>query len=220
MNRFHAGWVVLAALLVLFASGASARDYKKQYKKIGVGVHAGYADYKGEEMKDTISGEIIDLSYDATPVYGVDATVFFADFFSVVLSADYMKPSIDITSFGTKFEAEIKQIPLLATVRVHPMRFGGFMPYAGGGVGYYYNKWSSDSEIFKDMKVDSNGGVHACAGLEWLINDHHAVNIDARYSWNCYKLSEKIVEYNAPATDEDINADALIVTVGYRYYFW
>ena len=219
MNRWIAAFAALAAFLVLFASGASAWDYKKQYKKIGVGVRAGYSSFDGEQSVDVNTGSIIDFSYDSAFTYGADATVFFLDFLSVVLSVDYLKTDIDIKGESEKYQAEIKQIPLLATVRFHPVRFGGFMPYAGAGVGYYYNKWSSNSDVFKKLDVDSNAGVHACLGLEWLVTEHHAVSGEVRYAWDSYQLSDKAGE-KSTGTDENINADAFTVSLGYRYYFW
>ncbi len=224
MKKWKTALFLLTAFLVLWASGAAARDIKDQYSKIGVGAKGGLAEFTDELIVDTNSKEVIFWEYDGTSTYGLDAIVFLNDTLSVQLSVERLKTDVTISGkVATEYEqfkGQVTMVPTLVTARFHPKRFWGFMPYVGGGGGFYYNKWESEARIFEDMRIEHSFGGHAVLGLEYIIKEHHGLNLEGRYTWNSFELKQKTLKYEASQVDENIKADGYCVTFGYRYYFW
>lgn len=86
-------------------------------------------------------------------------------------------------------EGNLSLFPLRATLRVQLWRFGGAMPYAGGGAGLYISRFSIDDDVLADLAtvgldastdVDPGLVLHAAAGVEWERGRVH-FGVDVKY---------------------------------------
>jgi outer membrane protein len=212
---------------VLF-QGHTVESY---YEKVGVvsqnsGVHLdnpGQSDDPGIRLPANprksnagrfgLGARIAYVNYDEEPndaaMYGVNLTYFFHRYASFELSVDYT----DADVVGLSGDAgALEQVPVLLTLRMHFSTNPMVSPYIGGGVGYYFNDFDSDSG--SPIDVDNNFGVHVNGGLEVFITDNAAINLDIKYVWQ-----ELDVDNKPPGLDEEFKRNQFVAGVGFKVYF-
>ena len=63
--------------------------------------------------------------------------------------------------------------------------------------------------------MEDNFAPHMNLGLEYLVSNNVAVNLDIKYIWD-----ELEAEVNVPGyTDEELDATKIVAGVGCKYYF-
>lgn len=96
----------------------------------------------------------------------------------------------------------LSTFPLRATVRVQLWRFGGAMPYAGGGAGLYISRFSIDDEVLAELAtvgfdatadVDPGLTLHAAGGVEWRRGRVH-FGADVKYVFGDVETTATLVD--------------------------
>jgi len=121
------------------------------------------------------------------------------------LGVDYLNP--DIKDMDT---AEIELLPVTFSVRGGP-NIGPVFLYAGGGIGYSYNKYSGGSSAYwitlKDCPI-----YFACLGAEISLTEYLFIQPEFRYNWLSPDLKyEKFIADQGwvPADEDDWELDHL-----------
>jgi outer membrane protein len=178
------------------------------------GTHSSASSPKSMAGRFGLGARIAYVNYDEEPndaaMYGVNLTYFFHRYASFELSVDYT----DADVVGLSGDAgALEQVPVLLTLRMHFSTNPRVSPYVGGGVGYYFNDFDSDSGS-PNIDVDNNFGVHVNGGLEVFITDNAAINLDIKYVWQ-----ELDVDNKPPGLDEEFKRNQFVAGVGFKVYF-
>jgi len=124
----------------------------------------------------------------------------------------------------------LSTFPLRATVRVQLWRFGGAMPYAGGGAGVYINRFSIDNAVLDELAtvgfdasadVDPALAFHAAGGVEWQRGRIH-FGVDVKYILGNAETTATLVdELTGQVFREtsDLGLDGLWISGGARISF-
>ncbi|MGD9073636.1 MAG: OmpW family outer membrane protein [Desulfobacteraceae bacterium] len=189
-------------------------------KKFGIGARAGFYRIADD---DTPQGEI----KSSGTLYGeANLTYFFVDYFSLELSAGYVKPNLDLTQNSTGYVVEygeLEQIPFLLTARFH---WWNDIPkvglYAGGGLGYFFNDFSvSDTYSISNpglaVEADDSLGAVVSVGLEYFITTKWALNVDLKYIYNPVDFLQ--TQPGVSPSAFDLNLNTFLGGVGIKYYF-
>lgn len=124
----------------------------------------------------------------------------------------------------------LSTFPLRATLRVQLWRFGGAMPYAGGGAGVYINRFSIDDAVLDELAtvgfdasadVDPALAFHAAGGVEWQSGRVH-FGVDVKYVVGSAETTATLVdELTGQVFREtsDVGLDGLWISGGARISF-
>lgn len=201
------------------------------------GTHASRKSRNGNEGKIGVGGRILFVSYyddnyhvngvkvnadpDEAAMYGVTVTWFVHEYLSIELSCDYVETDVELSSLGLSGDAgQLTQVPVLLTLRSHFSTNTRVSPYLGIGGGYYFNDFDSETAgvgpIYgagAEIDVNNNYGLHVCGGIEFMLTDSLALDLNLRYVW-----TEVEVEVNG-FSDEEFRADAFVGGLALKLYF-
>ena len=138
-NKIAAPLLVIVALLLVFAQVGFAQDMNG---KFGIGARIGYVNYSGDSIDDT------DVDFDDAAMFGGNLVYYLHSYFSLELSADYVKTDTEIKGSGLSPTniGELKQIPIILNGCFHFSTNQKISPYLSAGIGYYINDFDlSDS---------------------------------------------------------------------------
>ena len=212
--------VTLTAALVFVMTGSGMAV---ESGKMGIGIRTSYIDIQDDNNAVTVFDGSVDVEADETYAIGVNLTYYVCRWFSMELHGEYTDDTdIELRNqFGSGKVGEYKQIPVLLTARFHWSVSERFAPYAGGGIGYYFNDFDPDEGALgvlagTDIGVDDSLGYHVAVGIEYLLTDHIALNFDAQYRW-----VEVDYDFKGPFINqsEEVEADQYVLGVGLKYYF-
>jgi outer membrane protein len=206
-------------------AGAEAEDGPR----FGVGARVGFAMFSGGDYVD-VRSDRWDYDIDEQFIYGINTTFVLSKYFSYELAVEYL-PDTDMptTLNGAALVSdmgELSSLPITFTVRFHIPTGTMVSPYIGGGVGYYFNDFDLDPLYIAtylnpgdSFEVEDSFGFHANAGTEIFFGQdrNFAMNVDVKYIWNQADLNKYFVA--APPESYDIDLDALVVGLGFKYYF-
>jgi opacity protein-like surface antigen len=105
-------------------------------------------------------------------------------------------------------------------------------PYIEGGIGYYLNSYEIVSTIVDAWNalgftvadgVDPSLGYHAGAGLDFLITNNLAANLDFKYIIlnpdGSYSITDQGTSTEATGEIGGINFSTFTVALGIKYFF-
>ena len=215
-NKFTTSLLGMVALLLVFSQVGFAQDMKGRF---GIGARIGYVNYSGDSIDD------MDLDFDEAAMYGGNLVYYLHSYFSLELSADYVKTDAELKGSGLSpiNFGELKQIPIILSGRFHFSTNQKISPYLSGGIGYYINDFdlsdSASSELPSGSEFDPDDsiGFHLGGGVQFLLNEHIALDLDVKYIWNKTDFNAKSPGYETEEVSVDL--DNLYVGVGLKYYF-
>lgn len=185
---------------------------------LGVGVRVGYHWFAEDTVED------YEFSFDPTGEFGLNALYFPLKNFGVELAGEYHRTKVNAD--GQEL-GDLQQIAALITLRYQPTIWGRFMPYIGGGGGYYFNefdhislyiarRWEPTGLVASDIELKDNWGYHACAGIDIPIDKElikgAALNLEGRYVWTSTE------EDRLPDASE-IKLNGFILSGGFKFFF-
>ena len=206
---------VVSALVLVFSQVGFAQDMKG---KFGIGARIGYVNYAGDNYDD--SGSNIDIDFDEAASYGGNLVYYIERYFSLELSADYIKtdteikgPGISPTNIG-----KLKQVPVVLNGRFHFSTNQKISPYLSAGIGYYFNDFDlSDSSAGDEINPDNSFGFNLGGGIQFLLDEHFAIDLDLKYIWN--KADFELTAPGDPTEEISIDLDNFYAGIGLKYYF-
>jgi len=206
---------VAAALVLVFGQVGFAQDMKG---KFGIGARIGYVNYSGDDYSD--EGGRIDVDFDAAAMYGGNIVYYFQRYLSLELSADYVKTDTEIKGYDVSPEnlGELKQVPIILNGRFHFSTNQKISPYLSAGVGYYLNDFDvADSSSGDKVDTDDSFGFNLGGGIQFLLNEHFAIDLDLKYIWN--KTDFELTCPGEPTEEISIDLDNFYAGIGLKYYF-
>jgi outer membrane protein len=198
----------------------SSKHIIKKRGKFGVGAHTSYILFSGDSIN--LYGIDVDVEADDAFGIGIDLTYFFSDIFSLKLNFDYAESDVDFSvDDASATIGRLTQFPILLTGRFHIPNDTIASPYFGGGVGYYFNNFDSESDVAgfiygsNDIDLDDSFGFHANCGLDLFLSENHSFNIDLKYVWSETDASVSTEGF----TNEKMSLDSYVLSGGYNYLF-
>ena len=142
----------------------------------------------------------------------VDITYFFTDHIAAELIAATAQHQVDA---GASNLGETWILPPTLTLQYHFTPQEKFSPYIGAGINYsiFYNERSGNG--FQDLNIDNGFGFALQAGVDYWIDDHWGVNIDAKY----IDLDVDVSVNNGGLGADDVDIDPFILGFGVSYRF-
>ena len=206
---------VVAALVLVFGQVGFAQDMKG---KFGIGDRVGYVNYAGDDYD--VSGSNIDVDFDNAAMYGGNLVYYIQRYFSLELSADYVKTDTELKGVDSSPTniGELKQVPIILNGRFHFSTNQKISPYLSAGIGYYLNDFDlSDSSSGDEICPDNSFGFNLGGGIQFLLNEHFAIDFDLKYIWN--KADFELKAPGDPTEEISIDLDNFYVGIGLKYYF-
>ena len=214
-NKIAAPLLVIVALLLVFGQVGFAQDMKG---KFGIGARVGYVNYAGDDYD--VSGSNIDVDFDNAAMYGGNLVYYIQRYFSLELSADYVKTDTELKGVDSSPTniGELKQVPIILNGRFHFSTNQKISPYLSAGIGYYLNDFDlSDSSAGGEICPDNSFGFNLGGGIQFLLNEHFAIDFDLKYIWN--KADFELKAPGDPTEEISIDLDNFYVGIGLKYYF-
>ena len=124
----------------------------------------------------------------------------------------------------------LSMFPLRATLRVQLWRFGGAMPYAGGGAGLYLNRFTLDESVAEDLaalglaaasNVNPAFGFHGAAGVEWQ-RGAASFGVDVKYVFGKAEVVSTVVDQMSGQVSREtssLDLDGFWIGAGLRFDF-
>jgi len=203
---------VASAFFLVFGQVGLAQDMKG---KFGIGARIGYVNYAGGDF-DALDSEF-DIDFDDAAMYGGNLVYYIQRYFSLELSVDYVKTDTEIKgdNLSPSNIGELKQVPILLNGRFHFSTNQKISPYLSAGVGYYLNDFDvSDSSSGDEIDPDDSFGFNLGGGIQFLLNEHFAIDLDLKYIWN--KTDFNLQD---PTEEVSIDLDNFYAGIGLKYYF-
>ena len=171
-----------------------------------------YAVYAEDD--NIIGGVAVHTELEEGIGFGVTYNYFYTDYFSVEMGADYIRSDVN-DSYGSRSSRKagvLEQIPIFIGGRFSLPLAGRIIPYAGAGMGYFFNIFLEDEQT-PEVKVKNSIGWFAGGGADILLTRRLAFNVDVKYIWND-------IEAGVSGGDEtEFDMDMLIIGSGLKYYF-
>ncbi|MFQ5791959.1 MAG: outer membrane beta-barrel protein [Acidobacteriota bacterium] len=231
MHRNVAMVVLTLAVVTVFCS-AMAQDAANRDYFLAVGVRGLYANVE-DAFDESIGAR---TSVDEEFGYGAMAKLaiggrlwaqFAVDAFA--FTGKYVEPDYTIS-------ADFDTIPLTATLLIDLVsRKNTICPYIGAGIGYYLNDLEDvnesafgflfDLDEYADFDADNGFGWHVCAGVDWFLSDHLALNFEALYRWVEYDWDVIMRPFGLRELGEDLSGsgsddlDGWAAIVGLTLFF-
>jgi outer membrane protein len=206
---------VVAALVLVFGQVGFAQDMKG---KFGIGARVGYVNYAGDDYD--VSGSNIDVDFDNAAMYGGNLVYYLHNYFSLELSADYVKTDTELKGVDSSPTniGELKQIPIILNGRFHFSTNQKISPYLSAGIGYYLNDFDlSGASADDEIDPDDSFGFNLGGGIQFLLNEHFAIDLDLKYIWN--KADFELKAPGDPTEEVSIDLDNFYAGIGLKYYF-
>jgi len=203
---------ILIACIAVFFIGqtALAQDFDG---RLGIGANVSY-------MGISDSGEGDSLKFDGAPLVGFNLTHYFNRFISFEVAVGYSQLDDETNATGATLNlGELKQYPVYFSGRLHlPIDSGAISPYAGAGVGYYFNDFDTSQAIALAgaiIDTDNSFAFHLNAGIEFFIGNHFALNLDLKYIWN--EADGDFTMANVAAMN-DLDLNSFIGGISLKFY--
>jgi outer membrane protein len=211
---------VVSALVLVFGQIGLAQDMNG---KFGIGARIGYVNYAGDDYG--VSGSNFDVDFDAAAMYGGNLVYYLHSYFSLELSADYVKTDTEIKGFGLSPTniGELKQVPIILNGRFHFSTNQKISPYLSAGIGYYINDFDLSDSLSSvlpsgsELDPEDSIGFNLGGGIQFLLNEHFALDLDLKYIWNKADFEAKVP--GVPTEEISIDLDNFYVGIGLKYYF-
>lgn len=198
--------ILAVCVFVLLAGPALAQAGDS---KLGLGVNLSYMG-----LSDTGEGD--NISFDGTPLLGANLTNYFNRFFSIELAVGYSKVDADWSDVAeTMTIGELEQFPVYLSARLH-LPLGGMSPYAGLGVGYVFNEFTTSEVLGEVLDTDNSFAYHLNAGLELFLGEHLALSVDAKYIWS--EADGELTVDNV-TSKEDLDLNNVVAGASLKLYF-
>jgi outer membrane protein W len=203
---------VFCAICFLLLAASGFAFAQEVTNTIGIGARVFYYSPQSED----VFGASVDIENDLA--VGLNLTYIVTQNFSLELAWNYFKTDIEEGSFKL---GEFTTMPFMLTCQFRLTPMGPIIPYVGGGVGYFINKFDESSEAeenaeVKDIDIDNSLGLHTNAGLDWFLTDNFALNLDAKYLFTEADIEGE--EGDSKVTG-DIDFEALTIGSGIKFYF-
>jgi outer membrane protein len=214
-NKIAASLLVIVALLLVFSQVGFAQDMKG---KFGIGARIGYVNYAGDDYN--VLGSNIDVDFDNAAMYGGNLTYYIQRYLSLELSVDYVKTDTEIKGSGLSPTniGELKQVPIILNGRFHFSTNQKISPYLSAGIGYYLNDFDlSGTSADDEIDPDDSFGFNLGGGIQFLLNEHFAIDLDLKYIWN--KADFELKAPGDPTEEVSIDLDNFYAGIGLKYYF-
>ncbi|NQT82245.1 outer membrane beta-barrel protein [bacterium] len=177
------------ALAVLFPS-AAAQQSGSGASSLAIGARITYANVE-DALEDSMGGG---TSVDDEFGYGAMVKFPISQRLWLQFAADAFTFTGDLSELDFSISADLETIPLTGTLLLDLVsRNNTIRPYLGAGIGYYLNDFDDitesafgfiiDLKEYADFDADDGFGWHVCAGLDWFVTDHLAINLEALYRW-------------------------------------
>jgi outer membrane protein len=204
-----AGLMTTAALIALMAGSALAQEEQSpwQVRVRAIGVMP--------DEDATVSGIGGHIDIDNAYVPELDISYFFTKNIAAELVLATAKHEVNDkgSSLGDVDLGSAWLLPPTLTLQYHFTPDNTFSPYIGAGVNYtmFYNE---DSGAMDRVKYEDGFGVALQAGMDYKLDSHWMLNIDAKKLW-----LNTDVSVNSGAVTADVDIDPWIVGVGIGYRF-
>jgi outer membrane protein len=210
---------VVSALVLVFGQVGFAQDMKG---KFGIGARVAYVNYSGDDYD--YFGYNIELDPDDAVMLGANLTYYIHRYFSFELSGDYAKTDVELKAFSVSENiGEMKQIPIILNARFHFSTNQKISPYLSGGIGYYINDFDLSDSLSSvlppgyELDLEDSIGFNLGGGIQFLLNEHFALDLDLKYIWNNTDIEAKAPGYSTEEISVDL--DNFYVGVGLKYFF-
>jgi outer membrane protein W len=185
------------------------------------GIRVSYVNFADDSY--ILYGVKVDTEVENAPMFGLNFSYFPSDYFSLEFSADYVESDVTLSALGLSAESgKLKQIPLLLVGRLNAPVNDVFMPYIGGGFGFFINDFDQDNNVIEalygrgaEVSVDNSFGFLVNGGLDLFFAKNFAFNLDIKYIWNEIEAQVN----RAGFTDVEFNPDMFVFGGGIKYYF-
>ncbi len=204
-----------AATMAAMAFAAPAQAGVLQHLQVKVGI----SDIAPDESADiSLIGGDVDISDEVVPTVALE--YFLNDNVSLELLCCAAKHDVQAvnTSLGRVDLGTVWHSPPTLTVKYRWTNLGAFQPYVGAGVNYthFFSEDLPSGGPVTDISYDDSWGGALQVGADYRLNDHWAINLDARRIW-----INSDVTIHAGATRIDANVDVnpwvFTAAVGYRF---
>jgi outer membrane protein len=211
---------VVSALVLVFGQVGFAQDMKG---KFGIGARIGYVNYAGDDYN--VLGSNIDVDFDNAAMYGGNLVYYIQRYFSLELSADYVKTDTELKGVDSSPTniGELKQVPIILNGRFHFSTNQKISPYLSAGIGYYINDFDLSDSLSSvlpsgsELDPEDSIGFNLGGGIQFLLNEHFALDLDLKYIWNKADFEAKVP--GVPTEEISIDLDNFYVGIGLKYYF-
>jgi outer membrane protein W len=200
----------VALLLAVLILASPALAIAGEAGMTSLGLRVGYWQYKGDEAA---FGGQAELGADPAFGFGASASYFPINNFALVFDVDHVRTKLNINEMEV---GDLHQTPILLSLRFQPTLGDYFMPYLGGGGGYYLNYFKHFYSQLQNTSVKDNFGWHLCFGADYLLDElltpNTALSLDVRYAAN------RTEEENIPNPDP-LTLDAWVISSGFKIYW-
>ncbi|MGD2294553.1 MAG: OmpW family outer membrane protein [Candidatus Aminicenantes bacterium] len=187
--------------------------------KSGFGIRGGYTLFENDNYKENGS-------------YGLSLSLGFVKFLSLEINGVYS----EIPTVGSAEELQkgkLSLIPVQVGLFLRLPIANRFVPYMGGGIGYYYvYKFTVDSGVSETWNslgfeirenIESELGYHAALGMDVFMADNIALNIDARYCQveldGTWSIRDTITDLEQSGEMKGLNFSRLTIGGGLKILF-
>ncbi len=212
-----------STLLILIILSFTTQSAFASDNKISIGMHITHTQFQDDSVN--LFNTDFDTEFDSTTGLMVDFIYSFTKAFSLGLGIGYLKTDMEVSEgIFTGGYAELQQIPLQLTA-LYRFDLNKVAPYIGAGIGYYLNSMDrndSDEAFFDGAPdgvkavADDAFGYHVALGLDYLITEKIAMNLDLKYVWSKTDIGFKGAGY------DDIHStklNAFSPSIGIKYLF-
>jgi len=214
-KKIVVSFFVVSTLVLVFGQVGFAQDMKG---KFGIGARIGYVNYSGDDYND--EGCRIVVDFDDAAMYGGNIVYYIQRYLSFELSADYVKTDTEVKGYDVSPAnlGELKQVPIILNGRFHFSTNQKISPYLSAGIGYYFNDFDlSDSSSGDEINPDDSFGFNLGGGIQFLLNEHFAIDLDLKYIWN--KTDFEFKSHGKPTEEVSIDLDNFYAGIGLKFYF-
>ncbi len=177
--------VVVALSLAVFAATSGVCN-----NVICIGPRASYSTPQDADEGQWFSG--FQARLHVTPVVALEGSI------------DYRR-----NDFGNT--TRIKTYPLQASVLAYLTPGASWSPFLLGGGGWYYTEVDGPNDY---RNTSSRFGLHAGAGIEFMLNDYLSIDGTYRYVW-----LDSVVSRDAALQDKTFQDSGSMVTIGLNFLF-
>ncbi|MBU0990878.1 MAG: outer membrane beta-barrel protein [Proteobacteria bacterium] len=218
-------YVSIGLLVILIFSANQGRA--EDFNRFGVGFRLSGMNIGTTNFETGDAGDL-DAKFDNSVTYSLTFTYFLHQRFSVELSADSFNSDLEVHhDSNSGVLGEFTQRPFLLTGRMHfriNERNGNF--FLGAGVGYYNNDFDNHNRTGTEdffalnltTDVKDSFGMHLCAGAEYFLSKHIALNFDVKMIVNQAEFKFR-PDNSSTSVTRDVSMNASFVGIGFKYYY-
>lgn len=213
-------------LILAIATLATTTAFAQSVELIGR--YAWMTTDANEDIEGVADRNDIRFEVDDETGYGAAINIYWSDHISTEIGASWIEPSTIVTETGD-IRAVLQNeqttiIPITAVLQYHFSPDGAWDFYIGaGGAWVIFDDFASDVAELEDDDIDridfdDDAGLAANVGVNVMLADNFAFNIDAKYV--PLKSATTVVFGSGDATDAtEISFNPLIVSAGVSWRF-